>query len=593
MYDFIKKNIYLIILFIITLSIGFLTFLTFIDKGFIELSDQNLQILLLLNIFLLIILFIFIFIEIKSAINNDIDRDGLKSNKKYITYFGLFTLIPSLLISIFSLFLFSFALDKYFDKKVTTVVNNSYELARNYVEEIRNKIQSDIVLIAFDTTKSKKFLNDDVNEYKRFLNTQKIIRDVDEVHIIDINKKLLFTTLTDNQPYIPPVDKAINLVLDDDRPLKIINAPENISAAIMKLQNFEDRFLYVVKYLDKDISKYLNESQEAINFYYRVEEKSTGIKISFAIIYIIVVSVLLFVSISIAIRFSSRFFRSINNLIFASNSIGQGNLDAKVPEVKTDKDLETLNKNFNLMIDRLKSQKEKLIINERHEAWENLARKLAHEIKNPLTPIQLTIDRLKNKYSGELDQKNSENFKENLKIINNQIKQIEKLVNEFSDFARMPKPIFRQNNLVDLIKDNIKLLSELDKSIDIILETNSNQILLESDKEQLSRVFLNLIKNSIESINQKAEKISNFNKKITIELNQYDDQISAIIEDNGIGFATLKTNIKNILNPYFTTKKNGTGLGLSIVNKIVNDHNGNIEFIKVNDGAKIKLNFIK
>ena len=88
----------------------------------------------------------------------------------------------------------------------------------------------------------------------RFLNTQKLIRNVDEVHIIDINKKLLFSTLKDNQPYIPPVDKALNLVLNDDRPLKIINAPENISAAIMRLQNFEDRFLYVVKYLDKDIS---------------------------------------------------------------------------------------------------------------------------------------------------------------------------------------------------------------------------------------------------------------------------------------------------------------------------------------------------
>ena len=122
MYEFIKKNIYLIILFIITLSISFLTFLTFIEKGFIELTDQNLQILLVLNIFLLILLFIFIFIEIKNAIKNDIDKDGLKSNKKYITYFGLFTLIPSVLISIFSLFLFSFALEKYFDKKVTTVV---------------------------------------------------------------------------------------------------------------------------------------------------------------------------------------------------------------------------------------------------------------------------------------------------------------------------------------------------------------------------------------------------------------------------------------------------------------------------------------
>ena len=593
MSDFIKKNIYLILLFIITLSIGFLTFLTFIDKGFIELTDQNLQFLLILNIVLLALLFIFIFLEIKKAIKNDIDKDGFKTNKKYITYFGLFTLIPSIIISAFSLFLFSFALEKYFDKKVTTVVNNSYELAKNYVEEIRNKIQADIVLIAFDTNKSKKFLNDNEVEYKRFLNTQKLIRNVDEIHIIDINKNILFTSITDKNFFIPPVDKAINLVLEDDRPLKIINAPENISAAIMRLQNYDNRFLYVVKYLDKDISKYLIESQEAINFYYTVEEKSTGIKISFAIIYIIVVSVLLFLSISIAIRFSSRFFRSINNLISASTSIGEGNLDTKVPEVKTDKDLEILNKNFNLMIDRLKNQQEKLIINERHEAWGSLARKLAHEIKNPLTPIQLTIDRLRNKYSTDLNKNNSENFKENLNIINNQIKQIEKLVNEFSDFARMPKPILRKNNLVYLINENIKLLSELDKSIRIDFINNLEEVFLECDKEQLSRVFLNLIKNSIESIQQKSENISNFNKKITIELHQNNNQITLIITDNGIGFVNFNENIRNVLNPYITTKKSGTGLGLSIVNKTVNDHNGKIEFIPIKDGAKIKIIFLK
>ncbi|EDZ60319.1 nitrogen regulation protein NtrY [Candidatus Pelagibacter sp. HTCC7211] len=593
MYEFIKKNIYLIFLFIITLSIGFLTFLTFIDKGYVELSDNNLQLLLILNIFLLFLLFVFIFLEIKKAIKNDIDKDGLNSNKKYITYFALFTLTPSLLISIFSLFLFSFALEKYFDKKVTTVVNNSYQLARDYVEEVRNKIQSEIVLVAFDVNKSKKFLNDNVNEYKRFLNTQKIIRGVDEIHIIDIDKKILFTTLEDDEPYIAPVDKALNLVLDDDRPLKIINALENRSAAIMRLQNFEDRFLYVVKYLDKDISRYLIESQEAINFYYTVEEKSTGIKISFAIIYIIVVSLLLFISISIAIRFSSRFFRSINNLILASSSIGEGDLNTKVPELKTDKDLEILNKNFNQMIDRLKNQQEKLIINERHEAWGNLARKLAHEIKNPLTPIQLTIDRLKSKYTSQLNKNDNENFKENLKIINNQIKQIEKLVNEFSDFARMPKPIFQNNDLISLMNDNIKLLQELDNSINIKFINFDQKILFNCDKEQLSRVFFNLIKNSIESIHQKSEKVTNFEKNIAIELNEINEHINLTIDDTGVGFNNLDTDIKNILNPYFTTKQKGTGLGLSIVNKIINDHNGNIEFVSKNEGAKIKIKFLK
>ena len=102
-----------------------------------------------------------------------------------------------------------------------------------------------------------------------------------------------------------------------------------------------------------------------------------------------------------------------------------------------------------------------------------------------------------------------------------------------------------------------------------------------------------MIKNSIESIQQKTEKVANFNKNITIELSEFDNHISLTIIDNGVGFKNLNNNIKEILNPYFTTKKEGTGLGLSIVNKIINDHNGNIEFIEKEDGAKIKIVFIK
>jgi len=593
MSEFLKKNIFIIILSSITLFIGFLTFLTFIDRSFIELNENNLQYLLIVNIFLLILLFVFIFLEVKRSIKIDIDKDGHKSNKRYITYFSLFTLIPSILISIFSLFLFSFALEKYFDKKVTTVVNNSYELAKSYVEEVRNKIESDIVLIAFDINKSAKFLNDNFEEYERFLKTQKLIRDIDEIHIIDQNKKLLFTNLDNLSKYTPPLDRALKLILDDDRPLKIINAPQNISAAIMRLQAFENRFLYVVKYLDKDISKYLTESQEAINFYYTVEERSTGIKISFAIIYLIIVTLLLFISISIAIRFSSRFFRSINNLILASTAIGEGDLNIKVPEIKTDKDLEKLNKNFNSMINRLKGQQEKLIINERHEAWGNLARKLAHEIKNPLTPIQLSIDRLKEKYSNQIESNEKVNFEENLKIINNQINQIGNLVNEFSDFARMPKPVIKKNNLIEIIGDNIKLLSEIDLSIKINFAPSKSLLEFDCDKEQLGRVIFNLIKNSIESIQQKAQNTSNFDKIITIEIFDKNDHISIIINDSGIGFGNFTKNIKDILNPYFTTKKNGTGLGLSIVNKIINDHNGKLNFVSIPNGAKIEIIFYR
>ncbi|MDA9769087.1 ATP-binding protein [Candidatus Pelagibacter sp.] len=593
MTNFIKKNIFIGLIFLVTLILGFITFLTFIDKGFLKLTDNNLQFLLIVNIFLLLVLFYVIFKEVRTSLRVDIEISGLKANRKYITYFALFTLIPSILISLFSLFLLSFALDKYLDKKITTAVNNSYEIAKSYTEEVRTKTQSEIILIAYDLNKSVNFLNRNINQFKSFLNTQKLIRDIDEVHIIDANGKLFLTTLNDISLYRPPLVEALEMVANDKRPLKIINAFKNQSASIIKLENFDSKYLYIVKYLDKKISQYLIESEEALNFYYTVLNKQTGIKISFVFIYLVIVSLLLFLSISIAIRFSSRFFRSINNLIVASISIGKGNLEIKVPEIRTDRDMEVLNKNFNLMISQLKLQQEKLIINERHEAWENLARKLAHEIKNPLTPIQLTIDRLKNKYTDKINNNEKDDFEKSLKIITKQIKQIENLVNEFSDFARMPKPTLKENDIIKIINENIRLLNELDKKIKINLYTDNKSFFLNSDYEQISRVFFNLIKNSIESIQQKnAENIS-FNGNIDIEFNSNNNLVEVIITDNGLGFFISSSNINDILRPYYTTKKKGSGLGLSIVNKIINDHNGSIEFISIKDGAKIKIKFIK
>ena len=587
MIAFLKRNIFVVVIFFITFILGFITFLTFIEKSFINISDKNLKYLLFIDIFLLLLFFLLIFIEIKNSLKQNINVRGSISNRKYILFFSLFTLIPSILISIFSLFLFSFALEKYFDKKITTAVNNSYEIAKKYVDEKRNKIESDIILIAFDIDQNINYLQNKKN-FQNFINNQRLLRSLDQIHIIDQNKDIFISSSTTS--YLPIEGKALKMVLNDKRPLKIINAYENKSAAIIKLPKFENKFLYIVKFLDKDISKYLTESEEAVNFYYTVEDQSVGIKISFALIYIIIVSLLLFLSITIAIRFSSRFFISINNLISASKEIGKGNIDIKVPEVKADKEIELLNSNFNSMIQRLKYQQEKLLISERHEAWSSVARKLAHEIKNPLTPIQLIIDNLRSKYLNNLKGENKEKYEGNLNIINNQIKQIENLVNEFSDFARMPKPLMKENNLNNIIINNIKLLDKLDKKIQINLKTNKkSNIIFLCDLEQMNRVFFNLIKNSIDSISEKYFKNTDFKGIINIEIFKRNEYIDVLITDNGTGFKNKKK--EELIKPYFTTKKNGSGLGLSIVNKIITDHNGELKFSNYNDGAKIQINF--
>ena len=586
MIAFIKRNLFIIILFLLTLLLSFITFLTFIGRSFIELNQQNLQFVLILNIAFLLLFFVLIFVDIKNSIKNNINVRGSVANRKYIISFGLFTLIPSLLIAIFSLFIFSFALEKYFDKKITTAVNNSYEIAKNYVDEKRNKIQSEIVLIAFDLNKYYNVYKNDLNRFKSFLNTQNLIRDIDQLYLINSAGELIISA--NNSKYIKIEDQAIEMVRSDDRPLKIINAPENRSAAVIRLQNFDDTFLYVVKSLDKNISNYLIESEEAVNFYYTVENQSLGIRISFAIIYISLVTLLLFLSITIAIRFSSRFFISINNLISASERIGKGNLNVKVPELKADREMELLNKNFNSMIEKLKNQQDKLLSNERHEAWETVARKMAHEIKNPLTPIQLTIDNLNSKYLPELNDEKKEKFQANLKTILKQIQQIENLVNEFSDFARMPKPLIKNNDLIKVLDENINLLKKLDNSINFNINNKTGKkVITNFDNEQFNRLFFNLIKNSIESIQEKAKKTNKSLKNIDIEINQRRDYIAINLIDTGEGFKDKKT--KDIIKPYFTTKEKGAGLGLSIVDKIINDHNGSIKFMNVKNGAKVQI----
>ena len=586
MLTFLKRNLFITLIFLSTLTIGFITFLTFIDKSFVKLNDLNLQILLIFNGILLLVFIIMIFIEIKNSFKNNINVRGSIANRKYIIFFSLFTLIPSLLISIFSLFLFFFALEKYFDNKITTAVNNSYEIAKNYVDEKRNKIESDIILIAFDLNKIANIFHNNPKRFKNIIDTQKLIRDIDQIHLIDSKGNLILSS--SNSEYISIEKRALKMVLNDDRPLKIINAYENRSAAVIKLRGYIDTYLYIVKFLDKDISSYLTKSEEAINFYYTVENQNLGIKISFALIYIVIVSLLLFLSITIAIRFSSRFFISINNLITASEQIGKGNLEAKVPELKADKEMEILNRNFNAMIDRLKSQQEKLLISERHEAWESVARKLAHEIKNPLTPIQLSIDNLRSKYLSHINSPDKEKYEINLKTILNQIKQIENLVNEFSDFARMPKPLFRENDLIDLFKININLLQKIDTNIKINLKLNGiKNMKLVCDYEQIGRVIFNLVKNSIESIQEKSLKTKDFDKIINIEIKTISDYIIIEIIDNGLGFSSEET--KKLIKPYYTTKQKGTGLGLSIVNKIISDHNGSINFNSQENGAKVQI----
>ena len=570
MFKIIKNFNWIILSSFLCIFMGIVTFLTFINEGFVPLSDKNLQTLLIIDIFLLLIFFSLIFKNFyRFYYTGKKNKKGAQTNLKYISVFSLFTVIPSLVVAIFSLFIFNFGVQNYFDKQITKAVNNSFDVAKNYLEESKENVLSDVILMSVGLNRASGFYYSNPNRFKNIMRSEKLLRRIDDVYLIDSLGNILLSDVRDiTEEFVVPSDEDYDQVLEG-KPVFISDSLENKTTVMTKLNSLVDTYLYISRNIDPEILRYLNETEQAVSFYYSVENSQTGIKVTFAIIYIIVVTLLLFLSTSIAITFASRLTKPIINLIGASDSISKGALDVKVPELETDEEFKDLNKNFNSMIQRLKEQQDKLLINERYEAWESVARKLAHEIKNPLTPIQLSIDSLREKYKNKLNNQGQE-FEKYLETINRQIKDIEKLVNEFSNFARMPTPILKRINLVDLIKSSIDFIKISSKN-SINLTIKEKNALINGDEDQLNRVFINLIKNSDEAIEELIKKNSNYKGNIEIEINSNNDYIVCRLTDNGPGI----TDAKKAMTPYFTTKKTGTGLGLPIVTKIINEHSGN------------------
>jgi len=576
---------------LVCIIFGLLTFFTFINQSFISLNDFNLRILLIADLSLLIMFFGLVIYQTYKILNERRKgKLGSETSLRYILFFSTTTLLPSVIIALFSLILFNVGLQKYFDKKIKTVVNDSAEIAKNYVDQTRNSIEADIVLMRLDVNNKSGMFYENPKRFAKVLATQRLLRRLDEVHLLDSSANIIMSNVVDaSMNFVPPPEEAFTISLDG-KPIRIMDSRTNRTSALVKLDSFIDTYLYIVKFMDPKLINYLNKTGEAVSYYYSVQENKTGIKITFAIIYLLIVSLLLFLSIIISINFASRLTLPIVNLIGASEKISSGDLNAKVPLISTDKEFQKLNENFNSMIEKLKKQQDILLSSERHAAWESVARKLAHEIKNPLTPIQLSIDRIREKYLNKKEDKDNR-FSNYLDTISNQIKDIEHLVNEFSDFARMPKPVFKKINLNQVVSRSVKLHEFSEKEISFIFSKENSPCYIKGDEEQLNRVFINLIKNSVESINEKKTKNVGFKGKINVDIKGDSDYIYVTVVDDGVGFTEV--NKTKMITPYFTTKKKGTGLGLSIVTKTISDHNSTIIFNSIKNGAKVEITIPK
>jgi two-component system nitrogen regulation sensor histidine kinase NtrY len=228
------------------------------------------------------------------------------------------------------------------------------------------------------------------------------------------------------------------------------------------------------------------------------------------------------------------------------------------------------------------------LIDERRAAWADVARRIAHEIKNPLTPIQLAAERLQRRYGKEVAS-DPGTFERLTGTIVRQVGDLRRMVDEFSSFARMPKPVFRDEAVADIAREALFLHEVAHPDIKFTLEVPEPSPRLVCDKRQLGQALTNLVKNGVEAIQQKKEEGGEGPQKVTIAVSRIGDDLSIDVMDSGIG---LPTDRGRLTEPYMTTRSKGTGLGLAIVKKIVEEHFGCMAFEDLpQGGTRVHLAF--
>ena len=257
---------------------------------------------------------------------------------------------------------------------------------------------------------------------------------------------------------------------------------------------------------------------------------------------------------------------------FATIQLGKRN---KPIEYTANDEIGTLVKDYNQKIEELEIAAKQLAQNERESAWREMAKQVAHEIKNPLTPMKLSLQHLQRIYDPS-DPQSKEKIDRVASSIIEQIDALTKIANEFANFAKMPKPNEENLNLVPLL-ENVILVFSQEVDMEISVQTNEPQVWILADKDLMIRVFNNLIKNAIQSIPPDR------NGKIEVILKSVQNKLTIEVRDNGRGIPVAAR--RKMFVPYFTTKSTGTGLGLAIVKQIVEMHHGSIWYDTVEESG--------
>ena len=641
-------------------------------------------------------------------------RTGRAAARLHVRIVGIFSLIaaaPAILVAIVASVTLDRGLDRLFSTSTRSAIENSLIVAEAYLRDHAQIVRSDIMVMAFDIARNKSLFDQDPDKLRQFLTFQAQVRGLGAAIVLDKDLKVIARAdLNINQTFaLPPRDALAHITSKE--PQVVLLPDVNYVAAVVRLEQFEDYYLYLTRLLDPRVVPQIQATRASATEYAALETRRLGVQVAFALMYTVIALTVLLSAVWIGLNFANRLVAPIRRLIGAANAVSTGNLYVRVPVRQTEGDLAQLGETFNRMTQELRTQRDdimqahdlidsrrrfteavlagasagvigvdgngaisilnrsaekligstenealgrpladvlpeladfmvaagsgartqdqvtisrngrernlsvritseqsgesdrgyvvtldditELVVAQRTSAWADVARRIAHEIKNPLTPIQLSAERLRRKY-GKMIEEDGGVFEQCTDTIVRQVDDIRRMVDEFSHFARMPKPVMSTEDVADAIRQTVFLMRVGNSEIDIDTNIVEDAMPARFDRRLISQALTNIIKNATEAI--AAVPSGELGKgMIRVFAERDGDDVVIDVVDNGIGLP--KSNRNRLLEPYVTTREKGTGLGLAIVGRIIEEHGGNIELRDAREkmpgqrGAWVRIRF--
>ncbi|WP_420853594.1 ATP-binding protein [Roseicyclus persicicus] len=627
---------------------------------------------------------------------------GSRLHLRLTGVFTIVALVPTILVAVFATITVNMGLEGWFSDRVSSALGNSVDAAVAYSQEHSDDLTTDTRALANFLNLNRRatvLLSD--GDLRQLLSQgqSRIQRGLEEAFVIDgggeIRARGESSYLFDyERPSAPDLAAARDgeLVLIEDR-------AQNEFRALVRLDAFPDRYLYVSREVDGDILALLDETQQTVQLYRQLESDRGRVLFEFGLLYLGFAIIMVLAAIWLGLWFAERLSRPVGQLAGAAQRVGTGDLEVRVAEEGGDDEIAMLGRLFNQMTRQLKGQRDALIeqneatearrrlfdsvlssvtagvigLNEagrvdfmnrsalrllqlveqrdsglslsaavpefaalferlqkstaeavqeeikltrsgkqesllvrmatrrnadgrlegyvvafddvtqlvsaqRMAAWGDVARRIAHEIKNPLTPIQLSAERIKRRFSKELPDDDKAKLEEMTEIIVRQTNDLRRIVDEFSKFARMPEPETRVEDLAQLFREAITLQRAGQPGVRFAFDIPETPVKAELDATMIGQAFTNLLKNggeAIETLQEKGAPVGHV-PQLRGALQVTDGMAVVTIADNGIG---LPADRAKLFEPYVTTREKGTGLGLPIVKKIIEEHGGTLELV--------------